>query len=92
MQLLGDAADNPDQRITEDIKLFVEKTLDISIGLLSAIVTLGSFVFILWGLSSTAPLHLFGSEWNIPGYLVWAALIYAIVGNIHHAPDRLEAG
>ncbi len=80
MQLLGDAADNPDQRIAEDIQLFVERTLTIGIGLLSSIVTLGSFVVILWSLSAAAPLSLFGHEWNIPGYLVWAALIYAIVG------------
>jgi putative ATP-binding cassette transporter len=80
MQLLGDAADNPDQRIAEDIQMFVDRTLTIGIGLLSAMVTLGSFVIILWTLSVAAPLHLFGSEWNIPGYLVWAALIYALVG------------
>jgi len=80
MQLLGDAADNPDQRIAEDIQLFVERTLTIGIGLLSALVTLGSFVVILWTLSVAAPLHIFGTEWNIPGYLVWAALIYALVG------------
>jgi putative ATP-binding cassette transporter len=80
MQLLGDAADNPDQRIAEDIQMFVERTLTIGIGLLSALVTLASFVIILWTLSVAAPLHLFGSEWNIPGYLVWAALIYALVG------------
>jgi vitamin B12/bleomycin/antimicrobial peptide transport system ATP-binding/permease protein len=80
MQLLGDAADNPDQRIAEDIQMFVERTLTIGIGLLSALVTLGSFVIILWTLSVAAPLHVFGGEWNIPGYLVWAALIYAVIG------------
>jgi vitamin B12/bleomycin/antimicrobial peptide transport system ATP-binding/permease protein len=80
MQLLGDAADNPDQRISEDINLFIERTLTITVGLLSAIVTLFSFVVILWTLSAAAPLHLFGTSLAIPGYLVWAALLYAIVG------------
>jgi putative ATP-binding cassette transporter len=80
MQLLGDAADNPDQRIAEDIQMFVDRTMTIGIGLLSAMVTLGSFIVILWTLSVAAPLHLFGREWNIPGYLVWAALIYALIG------------
>ena len=80
MQLQGDAADNPDQRITDDVKLFVERTLDISVGLLSAVVTLASFVVILWGLSAAAPLHIFGQEFAIPGYLVWGALVYAIFG------------
>jgi vitamin B12/bleomycin/antimicrobial peptide transport system ATP-binding/permease protein len=80
MQLLGDAADNPDQRIAEDLQLFVQYTLSISIGLLNSIVTLGSFVVILWTLSAAAPLHLFGANFDIPGYLVWAALIYAVIG------------
>jgi vitamin B12/bleomycin/antimicrobial peptide transport system ATP-binding/permease protein len=80
MQLRGDAADNPDQRISEDVKLFVEQTLNIGVGLLSSMVTLASFVVILWGLSATAPLHILGAEFEIPGYLVWGALIYAIFG------------
>ncbi len=80
MQLLGDAADNPDQRIADDIKLFIENSLSVGIGLLSSIVTLGSFLAILWGLSEQAPLALFGSAMTIPGYLVWAALFYAVLG------------
>jgi vitamin B12/bleomycin/antimicrobial peptide transport system ATP-binding/permease protein len=80
MQLQGDAADNPDQRITDDVKLFVDQTLNIGVGLLSAVVTLASFIVILWGLSSASPLHIFGREFDIPGYLVWGALIYAIFG------------
>ena len=74
MQLRGEAADNPDQRITDDVKTFVEQTLTIGLGLLSSIVTLGSFVVILWGLSNNAPLQLFGLDVAIPGYLVWGAL------------------
>ncbi|MGY3448139.1 ABC transporter ATP-binding protein/permease [Bradyrhizobium sp. USDA 4353] len=80
MQLKGDAADNPDQRMSDDVKLFVEKTLYIVVNLLSSVVTLASFVVILWGLSEAAPLILFGTEYHIPGYLVWAALIYAVAG------------
>jgi putative ATP-binding cassette transporter len=82
MQLLGDAADNPDQRITEDVKLFIDRTMDIGLGLLNSIVSLASFVVILWGLSAAAPLQLFGHEFAIPGYLVWGALIYAIFGTV----------
>jgi putative ATP-binding cassette transporter len=80
MQLLGDAADNPDQRIAEDLQMFVQSTLTIGTGLLNACVTLGSFVVILWTLSAAAPVHLFGLPFVIPGYLVWAALIYAVIG------------
>ena len=92
MQLQGDAADNPDQRITDDVKLFVDQTLDIGVGLLSAVVTLASFVVILWGLSAEAPLTIFGREFHIPGYLVWGALIYADLRNRADAVDRLAAG
>src|SRR5712691_7290176 len=80
MQLFGDAADNPDQRLAEDVKMFIERTLTIGIGLLSAIVTLASFIVILWALSAAAPAEMFGMAIAIPGYLVWAALIYAILG------------
>jgi putative ATP-binding cassette transporter len=82
MQLQGDAADNPDQRISDDVKMFVDQTLNICVGFLSAVVTLVSFVVILWGLSADSPLTLFGNEFHIPGYLVWGALIYAIFGTV----------
>jgi putative ATP-binding cassette transporter len=82
MQLQGDAADNPDQRIAEDTQKFVEQTLTLGVGLLNSIVTLASFVVILWGLSNAAPLHVFGRDIEIPGYLVWAALIYAALGTV----------
>jgi putative ATP-binding cassette transporter len=80
MQLLGDAADNPDQRIAEDINMFVERGLFFVIKLLGAVVTLISFAAILWGLSDDAPFQLFGYQIAIPGYLLWTALVYAIVG------------
>jgi len=80
MQLLGDAADNPDQRISEDIQQFIQLTLTIGLQLLNSTVTLLSFMAILWALSTAAPLHLFGMTASIPGYLLWAALIYAVIG------------
>jgi len=82
MQLLGDAADNPDQRISEDIAQFISLTLTIGLQLLNACVTLFSFMIILWSLSAAAPLHLFGMKFDIPGYLLWAALIYACMGTV----------
>jgi putative ATP-binding cassette transporter len=80
MRLKGDSADNPDQRIADDIRLFINSTLDIGIALLGSIVTLISFVVILWNLSSSFPLVVGSHSFNIPGYLVWAALIYATLG------------
>ena len=80
MQLMGDAADNPDQRIAEDISQFIALTLTIGLQLLNSCVTLASFMVILWSLSAAAPLHVFGMSFDIPGYLLWAALIYACIG------------
>src|ERR1700756_5034579 len=80
MQLQGDAADNPDQRLTDDVKSFVSQTLGITVQLLGSIVSLASFVVILWGLSAAAPFFVNGHDLSIPGYLVWGALIYAIFG------------
>ncbi len=80
MQLLGDAADNPDQRIAEDIQIFVERTLTVGLGLINSVATLAIFTYRLWKLSESAPLHVGGAELAIPGYLVWAALIYAVIG------------
>ena len=80
MQLLGDAADNPDQRIANDINQFIQLTLSIGLAVLNACVTLASFMVILWGLSAAAPLQLFGMTFNVPGYLLWAALLYAGIG------------
>jgi len=87
IQLLDRGTDNPDQRIADDLHLFVDYTSDLALGLLSAVVTLISFVAILWGLSGSV--QLWGT--NIPGYLVWTALIYAIVGSVltHYVGRRL---
>jgi putative ATP-binding cassette transporter len=76
MQLLDRGTDNPDQRIAEDLRQFVELTLSLSVGLLSATAMLVVFVVVLWSLSDAFVL------WgvSIPGYLVWAALIYAVAG------------
>jgi len=83
MQLLGDAADNPDQRIAEDVRQFIDAgILPIGLNLLNAVVTLASFAVILWNLSAAAPLHVFGIKYDIPGYLLWAALVYAVGGTI----------
>lgn len=89
MRLKGDQADNPDQRIADDIRMFINSTLDIGIALLGSIVTLVSFVVILWNLSAATPLMIGTESYNVPGYLVWAALIYAIIGTwITHLVGR----
>jgi putative ATP-binding cassette transporter len=93
MQLTGEAADNPDQRIAEDIKQFIELTLFMLVGILSAVVTFCSYVVLLWTLSAEAPLTLFGREFAIPGYLVWIGVIYSVLGTlITHAIGRALIG
>ena len=78
LQLESHGTDNPDQRIADDLRLFTDGTLTLGLGLLSSVVTLVSFVAILWTVSG--PLEILG--FNVPGYMVWAALIYAIIGSI----------
>jgi putative ATP-binding cassette transporter len=80
LQLEGDATDNPDQRITEDLRDFTESTLVLSIGLMSAVVTLVSFATILWSLSGTLVIPIAGMEIPIPGYMLWVAVLYCGVG------------
>ena len=80
MQLTGKQTDNPDQRISEDMKVLVDDSLDLSLGFLNAAVTLVSFVTILWGLSGALTVPLGAKSFEIPGYMVWVAVVYAIVG------------
>lgn len=80
MRLKGDVADNPDQRIAEDINSYISQTVSIFIGILNAVTTLASFAVILWGLSGDFRFNLFGHDFAIPGYLVWAAFAYAALG------------
>ncbi len=81
MQLAGPGTDNPDQRIQDDLDRFTVQTLGLAQGVLNAVVTLFSFLVILWTLSGslTIPLGSAGSV-AIPGYMFWVALIYAIAG------------
>ena len=74
--------DNPDQRIQEDLNLFTTYTVSLSMGLLNAVVTLLSFVGILWGLSGPFAFTLGGSSFNIPGFMVWMAVLYCAVGSL----------
>ena len=82
MQFAEHGADNPDQRIADDLREFVASSLTLSLGLLSSVVTLFSFVFILWEISGPLTIPLGEAGITIPGYMVWVALLYAIVGTV----------
>jgi putative ATP-binding cassette transporter len=82
LELTGRGTDNPDQRISEDLRQFTSNTLSLGLGLLREIVTLVSFVVILWSVSGPLSFTVAGSAVTVPGYMVWAALAYAIVGSV----------
>lgn len=69
--------DNPDQRIADDLRMFVDSTLGLGLGLLNAVVTLASFAGILWALSGEATLP---GGLVVPGFMLWAALLYSGAG------------
>ncbi|MBV9578979.1 MAG: ABC transporter ATP-binding protein/permease [Chloroflexi bacterium] len=75
-------ADNPDQRIAEDLRMFAFNTLTLVFGLLGSVVTLVSFIGILWVISGPIALSLGDVSLEIPGYMVWVAILYAIVGSV----------
>lgn len=74
--------DNPDQRIQEDINQFTSYTISLSMGLLNAVVTLASFVGILWSLSGAFSFTLGGSSYTIVGFMVWMAVLYCATGSV----------
>jgi vitamin B12/bleomycin/antimicrobial peptide transport system ATP-binding/permease protein len=74
--------DNPDQRISEDVNQFTTQTISLCMGLLNSVVTLVSFVGILWGLSGAFSFVLGGISYAVPGYMLWAAVAYCLVGSV----------
>jgi putative ATP-binding cassette transporter len=81
MELQRNGTDNPDQRIAEDVRLFTNGALSLSLGLLSSVVTLASFTCILWTLSGDLSFTLRGHDIIVPAYMVWVALTYAFFGS-----------
>lgn len=80
LKLTETEVDNPDQRIAEDIDLFIVKSLKLSLGLLTSVVSLFSFLHILWQASSLVSVPFAGESVIIPGLLVWIAIVYALLG------------
>jgi len=74
--------DNPDQRIADDIRLFIEQTMSLSLGLVNALATLGMFAALLWRLSGSATFTVDGFTITIPGYMFWAAVLYSAIGSV----------
>jgi vitamin B12/bleomycin/antimicrobial peptide transport system ATP-binding/permease protein len=68
---------NPDQRMHEDARHLSELSADLGIGLLQSSILLGTFVSVLWSLSNNFVFHVGGRQFAIPGYMVWAAILYS---------------
>src|SRR6202789_32825 len=68
---------NPDQRMHEDARHLTELSADLGVGLLQSSILLVSFVKVLWSLSNNFAFHLAGRQIAIPGYMVWAAILYS---------------
>jgi vitamin B12/bleomycin/antimicrobial peptide transport system ATP-binding/permease protein len=79
---VGEIGLNPDQRIHEDTRHLTELTTDLGIGLLQSSLLLVSFIGVLWVLSRSLVFHFGEMSFSIPGYMVWAALLYAITGSL----------
>jgi vitamin B12/bleomycin/antimicrobial peptide transport system ATP-binding/permease protein len=74
--------DNPDQRIAEDIRLFIDHTLSLGLGLLGTLEMLASFSVLLWHLAGSLSLPIGGLTLTIPGYMFWVAVLYSGVGSV----------
>jgi vitamin B12/bleomycin/antimicrobial peptide transport system ATP-binding/permease protein len=78
----GSMGVNPDQRIHEDARKLCELSASLGIGLFQASILFGTFAGILWGLSSNFTLHFAERDYLIPGFMLWAAILYASAGSL----------
>jgi vitamin B12/bleomycin/antimicrobial peptide transport system ATP-binding/permease protein len=81
LELAGAGADNPEQRIADDVRASTDLAVEFATGLLTSLLMLIAFVGILWTISGPLRFSLLGSEIVIPGYMVWAAVLYALIGS-----------
>lgn len=81
MGFVGDAGRNPDQRIQEDTRLLGDYTSDLACGAVSSLLQIMAFIGVLWALSEQVVFEVNGHNVAIPGYMVWCALLYALIGS-----------
>jgi putative ATP-binding cassette transporter len=82
VRFVAPEVDNIHLRIASDVYLFIQRTHELTTGLIGSVTTLFTFAYILWGLSAITPLPLFGIDWSFPGYLIVGALLYALIGTL----------
>lgn len=74
--------DNPEQRIQEESSKFVEQSLDLSFEFFQSVLTLISFTASLWIIGGNISFTLFGLSLFIPGYMVWASILFSVVASL----------
>lgn len=88
--ILSREADNPDQRITQDVEGFIDYVMSLGVGFINAVTTLFSFTLVLWMLSGVETIHVFGYRIEIHGWLFWVALFYSLTATfIMHFIGRI---
>ncbi len=80
--LLAEECDNPDGRIAEDIRVATELAVEFAQSILQCVLQLVTFLSVLWVLSGALPIRIGSLEFELPGYMVWAAVLYALFGSI----------
>src|SRR6204780_252555 len=78
----GPIGANPDQRMHEDARHLCELSADLGVGLLQALILLIAFSSILWGLSKDFAIHIGERYYAVPGFMLWAAILYALIGSL----------
>ena len=78
----GQIASNPDQRLHEDTRILAENTTSLTIGLVNSTILLASFIGVLWAISTDFAFTFGSRTIVIPGYMVWASIVYALVGSV----------
>jgi putative ATP-binding cassette transporter len=73
---------NPDQRMSEDAQKLCDTSTDLSIGLFRSSVLLVSFAGVLWKISEDFRFRVGGVDYAVPGFMLWAAISYAVVGSL----------
>jgi vitamin B12/bleomycin/antimicrobial peptide transport system ATP-binding/permease protein len=82
MNIVGGDAANPEYRIADDVRLATEPLVDFVIGLTNAVLAAAAFLGVLWVVGGALRVSAGGSEYNIPGYMVWAAIIYSTITSL----------
>jgi putative ATP-binding cassette transporter len=82
VRFIAPQVDNIHLRIASDAYLFIQRTHELTTGLIGSVATLFTFAIILWGISAITPFPIFGTDLSFPGYLIVAALLYALIGTL----------